>query len=192
MPSAPEDPRSDLRLVRGVLDRDAQATDEFVGRMRCIPAILRLRNRRLGSPLDDALLQDLAQDVLVALWPKLEQYDGSVRLEAWVYRFCTNKHFALVRDRGLRIHIERPSALPMDEHHGKQPAANQTGDTELLHTALAALDPGVAEVVRLKHFEEQTFDQIGERLNVSSNTAKTRYYRALKRLRESIDRRETG
>jgi len=199
MPPESADPESDRLLVRRVLGRDAGATDELLGRLRCIPAILRLRNRRLGGPLDDALLQDLAQDVLVALWPKLGQYGGAAPLEGWVYRFCVNKHLALVRDRGLRTRIEVSESALSDDSSDRPRAPrsqdvtpNEHLDTELLERALETLDSQPAAIVRLKHFDEQTFDQIGARLDIPPNTAKTQYYRALKRLRETLTRRETG
>jgi RNA polymerase sigma factor (sigma-70 family) len=57
---------------------------------------------------------------------------------------------------------------------------------EGVHLALARLDPPADDIVRLKHFEELTFEEIGQRLLLSPNTAKTHYYRALVRLREAL------
>ena len=49
------------------------------------------------------------------------------------------------------------------------------------------IDPRDAEVIQLKHFRHLSFDEIGETLGISPNTAKSRYYRALVRLREMLD-----
>ena len=37
-------------------------------------------------------------------------------------------------------------------------------------------------MIWLKHFEELTFESIGHYLGLSENTAKTRYYRGLRRM----------
>lgn len=50
---------------------------------------------------------------------------------------------------------------------------------EEIRQAMERLPPAEAEVIRLKHFEGLTFDEIGTRLDTSPNTAKTRYYRGL-------------
>ena len=38
----------------------------------------------------------------------------------------------------------------------------------------------------MKHFEELTLDQIGQRLQMHPNTVKTRYYRGLAALRDRL------
>jgi DNA-directed RNA polymerase specialized sigma24 family protein len=38
-------------------------------------------------------------------------------------------------------------------------------------------------VIRAKHFDGLTFDEIGARLGIPSNTAKTHYYRGIERMR---------
>lgn len=184
--------RSDVDLARRVLRREPRAVDEFLDRMACIPAILRMRNRRLGAPLDDGLLQDLAQDVLLAVWDKLDGYAGAAPLEAWTYRFCVNKHLALVRDRGLSRSIERESETPEAAARPRLPSDGASPDVELLHQVLADLEPEAAELIRWRHFEDTPFEEIGTRLNLPPATVKTRYYRALERVRERLERRRTG
>ena len=64
-----------------------------------------------------------------------------------------------------------------------QPEPRTTAATQL---ALERLDPVDADVVRLKHFEELTVEEIGGRLGLPTNTAKTKYYRGLGRLHEAL------
>ena len=59
-------------------------------------------------------------------------------------------------------------------------------DSALVHAALARLSEAERGVIRLKQFEELTFDAIATRLGLSVNTAKTRYYRGLAHLRDLL------
>ena len=59
-------------------------------------------------------------------------------------------------------------------------------DEELVHLALEELEPPLARIVQLKHFEDLTFEALAERLDISPNTAKTRYYRGLVRLERRL------
>jgi NAD(P)-dependent dehydrogenase (short-subunit alcohol dehydrogenase family) len=43
-----------------------------------------------------------------------------------------------------------------------------------------------ADVIRMKHFEDLTFEEIGTRLGNSINTVKTRYYRGISRLLDRL------
>ena len=63
------------------------------------------------------------------------------------------------------------------------------GEYEHIHLALDRVGGHDADTVRLKHFEGLTFDEIGTRLDISPNTAKTRYYRGMSKLQEILRRR---
>ena len=180
------DHEEDLRLVRRVVAGEAPATDELLRRLRCLPLILAARNRKLGNPLDATLLQDLAQETLVAIWSKLASFTGASTLEAWVYRFCLHKHLSEVRNRGRRTCIESVQSELVD--HAPAPALSREVDEELVQRSIEELDAERARIVRLKHFDELTFEEIATRLAISPNTAKTHYYRALKSLRDALVR----
>jgi RNA polymerase sigma-70 factor, ECF subfamily len=180
------DHQDDLRLVQRVLGGEEQATEELLLRLRCLPLILSVRNRKLGSPLDAALLEDLAQETLLAVWQRLGSFAGTSRLEAWVYRFCLHKHLAQVRNRGRRQRIEAIESEALE--HAPADAPRGEVDDERLQRSLDELEGARAAVVRLKHYEDLTFDEIATRLSISPNTAKTHYYRALKSLRDSLSR----
>ena len=75
-----------------------------------------------------------------------------------------------------------------DIHEYGAPPEPELGEYERLNELLDRLGPPRSEVIRLKHYEECTFEEIGRALGCSSNTAKTQYYRGLRWLREEIQR----
>lgn len=78
--------------------------------MKCVPAILRAENHRLGSPLRYEEVEDLIQDTLAAVWGKIDRFLGEARLETWAYPFCVLE---------LRSALRRPRLLgeePTPEH----------------------------------------------------------------------------
>lgn len=170
----------DLALVRAVAAGEPAALADFVERMRCVPAILASQNGRLGSPLGEEDLADVVQETLTVVWRKLDDFCGRSALETWVYRFCF-----LELMTGIRRRKKRPEPIPEGlERRGLAPAT--AADFELLHRGLARVGSPWADVIRLKHFGDLTFDEIGRRLSMPANTAKTQYYRGLERLREAL------
>ena len=153
--------------------------------MTCVPRLLRARNRRAGTPFTPEELEDLSQEALGALWRKLGRYDGSASLETWAFRFCELEflHGLRAKGRGRLVLEETLEGTPLEPRSagGVEPA-----DHEHLFRSLEALDSEVAVVVRLKHYEDLTFEVIGERLGCSANTAKTRYYRGLRKLKQAL------
>lgn len=173
---------ADLAMVRGALRGDAAALEVLVRRMGCIPLMLAARNSRMRHPLSQHEILDVAQDTFVAIWRQLPKFQGLSSLESWVYPFCS---FALMHS--FRTRQRRPPGDPLPE---ELPGPRQQSPLELhfLHQAMLLLDPLEEQVVRLKHYEGCTFEEIGARLAIPRNTAKTRYYRAIRRLHNELCR----
>lgn len=174
MPERPED----KAMVDAALRGDLAAMDAFVARMRCVPRMLAAKNAEFGSPLSAADLEDLAQDTILVIWRKLAAYDGSCLLETWTFRFCFLELLKRLRGR-------RRGSGAIGAQFADQPAATDRAvlPFEEVHLGLEQLPGEEADIVRLKHFEDLTFADIGVRLGLSANTAKTRYYRAIRKLR---------
>lgn len=174
----------DLALVRAAQRGGAAATDQLFARLGCVARMLAARNAELQPPLPAAELEDLVQETLFALWRKLAEYDGRGRIEAWAFGFAVLELHAQRRrtDRFRGLLSRAEAQLP------RTPELAESGvfageDVERVHAALAGLERADADVVRLKHFDELSFEAIAARLAEPASTVKTRYYRALARLR---------
>ena len=169
---------ADQELVRSVLAGDSRAIDVLVERLSCIPRVLTLLNQRVGSTLGPEDLGDLTQDTLAVLWPRLENYTGEASLETWFYGFCFNSFMNAVRKKrpmqSVDSLLEKPAALPT--------RLSGLLEYEHVHRSLKQLDERQTRVIRLKYFDELTFEEIGVRLGISPNTVKTHYYRGMRRL----------
>lgn len=171
---------ADRELVRAALARDPRAVDELCERLRCVGRILVVLNVRAGRKLDDHDLADLVQDTLLLLWRKLETFGDESTLETWAYGVARYELLNALRRK-------RRNVVPLSEVEAAgRPETDESSDVrqdaDALLAAIDALGAVDARLLRLKHLEELTFDEIGARLGMSVNTAKTRYYRALARL----------
>ena len=176
----------DGQLVRSALAGKRRAIERFVDRMQCVPRMLHARNMTARKPLTNEELEDLVQDTLAAVWNKLPTYNGTAALETWVHQFCYREFM-----RYLRAKRRFPSAIEdlPETTEPEAPPAFQAIDYEHVLARLDGLRPNLREILRLKHFEDLTFDQIGLRLGISPNTAKTRYYRGLQELQRRLGER---
>lgn len=173
----------DVELARRVLADEEGAFQRFVERMRVLPRILDVLNARLGRPLNDHDLADLAQDTLILVWRKLSTFAGGSTLETWVFGVARLELMNFVRKTRRRATSAEPfdadcMLAPLHEH--------ESLDYGILHEALAGLEPLEADVIRLKHFDDLTFEAIGARCRIPVNTAKTRYYRGIRHLQQAL------
>ncbi len=166
---------ADLQLVQRCMAGDPAARDDFGRRLDCVPRIVAARNRRLRPPLGLEVVQDVAGEVVLQAWSKLADFNGYAAIESWLYAFC---EFTLL-NAARRLHRER--AAPLEDEPAAPP--ERTFEGEPIARAMQRLPADEHGVVRMKHYDEMTFEAIAERLQIPLTTAKGRYYRAIERLR---------
>lgn len=190
-PDRCESPQADLALVEAVRRGDPHARQVFARRMQCIPRILdrkAARTRRL-SPEE---LADLSQETFMLAWERLDRYTASGPLEAWIYRFCCNV-LMNARARHARSRVEHDGA-ELDHEPARAEARSEPALArgDLVEAALARLPEEDAALVEMKVFDGFTFSEIGNRLGMSPNSAKSKFYRRLGELRRWLSKEGSG
>lgn len=172
--------RRDRALVLAAVDGDAAARDEVARRMDCIPIFLADYNRRVGRPLSDAEVEEQARNVVLAVWRRLDSFQGKALLETWMYRFCEFTISNVVRKKApVPVSLDT-TREPAAESDGAETLASQ--DAAAVRDALNRLEEREAAVVRLRYFEGEGFAEIARRLNVSIHAVKRLHVIALERL----------
>jgi RNA polymerase sigma-70 factor (ECF subfamily) len=175
----------DLDLVQRARRGDPRAAADLAERLACVPAMLRERHHRLGSPLSREELAEVEQETLAALWSKLAVFEGRAAIETWAFRFTVHELLkGIERQRRQRRFVAAPEALletraaPEDEEPPLEPA--------VVHEGLERLGPPASEVIRMRHLDELSFEEIARHCGEPDGTVKARYYRGLERLRELL------
>jgi RNA polymerase sigma-70 factor, ECF subfamily len=184
-PLTPPDRRShaaDLELVARARTGDPGAIADLTERLACVPAMLRDRHRRLGNPLTAEELAEVEQETLAALWDKLARFEGRASIETWAFRFVSFElHKGLDRRRRQRRFVsDGDSEILL---RAQPEAAEPAIDPVTLHEELERVGPPGSDVIRMRHFEGLSFDEIAKSCGEPVNTVKARYYRGLERLR---------
>ena len=141
--------------------------------------------RMVGHP-DDAF--DLMQEVFVGVHKNLATYRGDGAFPAWLFRIANFRCTDYLRRRRFFDEYDE-SADPAPAEASPELAAMSTHANQQISEALARLPVDQRQVVELKFFQQFTFEDIGEQLGISPNTAKTRLYSALKKLKSEEELR---
>jgi RNA polymerase sigma-70 factor (ECF subfamily) len=128
--------------------------------------------------------EDIVQEAFVRFWrsPWRNEADAHVQLFAMIRR----AGFDLVRRRSRRERREQVAFLDEDRVAWFCPEEVCDSREAEIQSALSRLTPEQREVVVLKVWGELTFDQIGRSLDISPNTAASRYRYALQALRRNL------
>lgn len=128
-------------------------------------------------------IEDAAQETFLTVWRKLDTYRARAPFEHWLTRVCLNCCYARLRKR-------RPEEPLAPEAMAQETAVDPSLqiDTERL---LAALDPKDRFVLQLLYGEGWSVAEISEKLGWSQAKVKVRAYRARKKLRRILTRKES-
>lgn len=183
---------ADLALVRAVLAGDREANEQLQRRLDFVTTATHRLLRQRGSGFDPNDAEDLAQDVYLALWSRLEAYDGRRRLEAWAQGFCWRQLLSFRAELGRRARTRLGANADEPTSTASAEPELDSDERALLNRALAALSSSVADVLRLRFLEGLSFASTAKRLGLPLGTVKSRYYRGLDAVRVRLGCPEQG
>jgi RNA polymerase sigma-70 factor (ECF subfamily) len=181
---------SDEQIVERALTGDAEAFGEIVRRWE--RRIFALAFGMLGREED---ARDATQETFLAAFRNLRGFRGEAKVSSWLHRIAVNQ--CITRQRRAKVRNE--SALETEE--GKNawslasPSQYSPGRvvegqevTEAVRRAVNSLPVELRQVVVMKEFEELTFKEIAEILDLPLSTVKSRLYTALRQLQMRLQK----
>ncbi len=184
---------TDEQLVERALAGDGDAFGEVVHRWE--RKIFALAYGILGS-VEDA--RDASQETFIAAYRNLQGFRGEAKVSSWLHRIAVNQ--CITRQRRARVRAETALEDEFGAAGGDAPAA-PAGESPARATeskqrasavrrAVASLPQELREVVLMKEFEELTFQEIADALQIPLSTVKSRLYTALRQLRLRLEKFE--
>ena len=181
---------TDEQLVELAVSRDREAFGEIVKRWeRKIFALC----FGMLSREDDA--RDAAQETFISAYRNLANFRGEAKVSSWLHRIAVNQCLTVKRRAKTRSEEflddddgreERVFVAPL--HNSPSRKAEQVERLKLVRTAVSSLPTDLRQVIVMKEFEEMTFQEISDTLEIPLSTVKSRLYTALKQLRMKLDR----
>ena len=181
---------TDEKLVELAVSQDPEAFGEIVKRWE--RKIFALCFGMLGRE-DDA--RDAAQEAFIAAYRNLANFRGEAKVSSWLHRIAVNQCLTIKRRAKTRSEEflddddgseERIFIAP--PHNSPSRQAEQFERLKLVRTAVSSLPTDLKQVIVMKEFEDMTFQEISETLEIPLSTVKSRLYTALKQLKMKLER----
>ncbi|HWS85744.1 MAG TPA: sigma-70 family RNA polymerase sigma factor [Pyrinomonadaceae bacterium] len=182
---------TDEQLVERALAGDGDAFGEVVRRWE--RKIYALAYGITGS-VEEA--RDATQETFINAYRNLPRFRGEAQVSSWLHRIAVNQ--CITRQRRARVRAE--TALDEEVEAGREQfistgreaspahASESKQRAEAVRRAVDSLPQELREVVLMKEFEELTFQEIADALQIPLSTVKSRLYTALKQLRLKLER----
>ena len=135
---------------------------------------------RVGGKKEMA--EDLTQDVFVKAFNAFESYDPAVSKSSWIFTIARNHLINQLQKERPNVALEDIEATLWDNVDGVEKMSLKHDEKRLLD-AIAALPPEDADVIRLKHLEGWSFDEIAEIKGKTAGALRVQAHRAMKTLK---------
>ena len=180
----------DEALIAAALNGSAYAWEKLVKRYE---SKLYNHGLRLMGNRSDAM--DLLQEVFLGVYRNLHRFRGDAKFSSWIFRIAHNKAIDLSRRKRLLTGYPVAGEEDDDPFEGMPAELSEEPDAKLMQSQqnnrmLALLTQLPVEqklIVELKIFQSMTFEEIADMQDISENTAKTRFYTALKKLKSATE-----
>jgi RNA polymerase sigma factor (sigma-70 family) len=132
---------------------------------------------------DRSSAEDVVQEASIKAWRKLRQLRGDAKsLRPWFLSIVANECRMAKRQRWW-------SVLKLADMPASSPGPDQVGTSDL-HQALMKLSPDERLPLVLHFYLDLPIDEVARALRLSPSAAKSRIYRAAKRLRSDLTQEE--
>lgn len=178
---------SDEEIVRlTLLDKEA-----FAPLITRYEAKLARYLERLGvGLLEDR--EDILQNAFIKAYKNLNSFDTTLTFSSWMYRIAHNEAMSFFRKKHARpqIILSEESEILLtelrDEHADASHLTELRLSREELAKAFQTLEPRYRDVIALRYFEERSYSEMSDILEVPVGTVSTLLYRAKRALREVL------
>lgn len=187
-PAGQGEDAEDVRLMRLIARGDTAALEELIERHQAL--VIGTVGRMLGSNSD---VEDIAQQVFVRVWRSAGRYVPRAKFTTWLLKITRNLVFNEMRRSKRHAHVPMQAEPGAEEIQIKDESA-QSPDVSLLENELQqAIENAIAELpdsqrmaVVLRRYEDLSYEQIANVLDLSVPAVKSLLFRARTELRSRL------
>jgi RNA polymerase sigma-70 factor (ECF subfamily) len=180
----------DVRLMQLVSGGDTGAFEELIEKHQSLVA--GTVARMLGSNSD---VEDIAQQVFIRVWKSARRYVPRAKFTTWLLKITRNLVFNELR-RSKRHALVPLQTDPGGEEFPLKDEKNPPPDTSLLETELQqAIEDAIMQLPEsqrmaliLRRYEQLSYEEIAEILDLSVPAVKSVLFRARTELRSRLSR----
>lgn len=170
----------DEQLIENYLSGDEKSLEILI--KRYLKPIYGFAYKYIGNVQES---EDITQDVFVRMWKNLKKFDKQKKFKTWIFSIAKNACIDYLRKK------KNLSFSDFEDEYGNNSLINKLiGKNNIIENnlayALEKLSPDYQKIISLRHDYVFSFKEIAKNLGESINTIKSRYRRAIIKLKQII------
>ena len=179
--------KNDFKLVGRAREGDQKAYADLMHRYKDSIYFMALK---MVNNKEDAM--DLTVETFAKAFEKLDKYQPEYAFSTWLFRVATNNCIDFIRKKKLNTTSingmvdedgdDRPLQIKSDTLNPEEVSMKRE-QTQLLKLLIDSLPPRYRNLIVMRYFDELSYEEISEQLNLPLGTVKTYIHRARNELR---------
>ncbi|CAN5529770.1 sigma-70 family RNA polymerase sigma factor [soil metagenome] len=139
--------------------------------------------------------KDAAQETFIAAYRNIKNFRGEAKVSSWLHRIAVNQCLTTKRRAKTRSEIylddeenAEDKIFIVSPNLSPSKTTEQSERSALVRQAVVSLPLDLKKVIVMKEFEDMTFQEISDNLDLPLSTVKSRLYTALKQLRMKLEK----
>ncbi len=134
---------------------------------------------------------DLAQETFIHAYSAIQTFKVEYSFYTWLYRICMNLSINFLKRQKFMIPESQfeEGASPLEKETSRVDPSNHLASKELeikIDKALNSLPPKFKAVLILRIYDDLSYEEIAQTLNISTGTVMSRLFRARERMQEML------
>jgi RNA polymerase sigma-70 factor (ECF subfamily) len=185
--------QQDMELVEKARKGDQLAYGELLGRYR--DAIYFMLLKMVNSPID---AEDLTIEAFGKAFKNIDQYTPNYAFSTWLFKIATNNCIDFIRKkRASHVSLDQtmdgedsliPSAMIQSDSPDPELTLINKQRIKHMRNVVSKLKPRYRQLVELRYFQEYSYDEIAEELDIPIGTVKAQLFRARELLLNILSR----
>ncbi len=171
-------------LIEETLNGNLDAFGELIKRYQ--NSVFNVCYRMLGNKQD---AEDLTQETFIKSYKKMKSFDTSRPFGPWIRKIAVNLCLNVFQGKKYDYIPFEDSYIQIGTRNGVPPEKiiSNFEQIELLHQAILELPHKHKAVIELRHYQEFSYQEISDTLNIPLSDVKSYLFRARKILAERLD-----
>lgn len=133
---------------------------------------------------DDAM--EISQLAFLRAYKSFDTYDPQRKFFTWYYKILRNLCLNFIRDNKNRKEVSFVDSIEYEDESGVQLEIERNEEINKVRMALGQLNESDREIIMLKEFENYSYKEIAEMLDIPIGSVMSKLHYARKKLAEKI------
>ena len=170
----------DQTLINKSLSGDLESYGELINQYQ--KAVYNVCYRITGNKQD---AEDISQETFIRAYKYLNNFDNEKPFGPWIKKIAANLSLNAIKSKES-THVFLDEKVISSKSNNPEKEISKQENQEIIHQAIISLSPKQRTVIELRHYQDLSYKEISEALNIPITDVKSHLFRGRRKLAKKL------